>query len=51
MLLSNLGASLLRNLLTGKGAVATSQKRGKVRVGEGTIRSIIKTNLNLMVFI
>ena len=58
MLLGSLSASLLGNLLTGKGTI---------RAGEGTIRagqdfyliiwkilkykSIIKMNLNLMVFI
>ena len=48
MLLGTLGASLLGNLLTGKDTI---------RAGEGTIRvghkykSIIKINLNLMVFI
>ena len=31
MLLGTLGASLLRNLLTGKGARATSQGRGAIR--------------------
>ena len=38
MLSGTLGASLLGNLLTGKGAVATSQGRGTIRVGEGRIR-------------
>ena len=35
MLLGTLGASLLGNLITGKGAIATSQGRGIYRVGEG----------------
>ena len=35
MLLGTLGASLLRNLLTGKGARATSQGRGAIRAGQG----------------
>ena len=35
MLLSKLGASLLGNLLTGKGAIATSQGRGIYRAGKG----------------
>ena len=35
MLLGTLGASLLRNLLTGKGAIATSQGRGVYRAGKG----------------
>ena len=46
MLLGTLGASLLGNLLTGKGAIATSQIReanmpirGTVRAGEGTVRA------------
>ena len=46
MLLGTLGASLLRNLLTGKAAVATSQRReanknlrGTIKAGEGTIRA------------
>ena len=39
MLLDTLGASLLGNLLTGKGAIATSQVRGTIRAGEGTCRA------------
>ena len=35
MLLRTLGASLLGNLLTGKGAIATSQGRGIYRAGKG----------------
>ena len=35
MLLGALGASLLGNLLTGKGAIATSQGRGIYRAGKG----------------
>ena len=35
MLLGTLGASLLGNLLTGKGAIATSQGQGIYRRGEG----------------
>ena len=35
MLLGTLGASLLRNLLTGKKAIATSQWRGIYRAGKG----------------
>ena len=38
MLLGTLGASLLRNLLTDKGAIATSRGRGTFRAGEGTFR-------------
>ena len=37
MLLGTLGASLLRNLLTGKGTIRASE--GKIRVGECTIRA------------
>ena len=39
MLLGSLGAILLGNLLTGKGAIATSQERGTIRAGERTIRA------------
>ena len=39
MLLATLGASLLGNLLAGKGAIATSQGRGTIRAGEGTVRA------------
>ena len=39
MLLGTLGASLLRNLLAGKGAIATSQGWGTIRAREGKIRS------------
>ena len=46
MLLGTLGASLWGNLLTGKGAIATSQGwgtfrpgNGNIRAGEGTIRA------------
>ena len=35
MLLGTLGASLLGNILTGRGAIATSQKRGIYRAGKG----------------
>ena len=35
MLLGTLDASLLGNLLTGKGAIATSQGRGIYRAGKG----------------
>ena len=35
MLLGTLGASLLGNLLTGKGAIATSQGWGIYRAGKG----------------
>ena len=39
MLLGTLGASLLENLLTGKGAIATTQGRGTIRAFEGTVRA------------
>ena len=39
MLLGTLGASLLGNLLTGKRVIATSQGRGKIKAGKGTIRA------------
>ena len=39
MLLGTLGASLLRNLLTGKGEIATSQGLETFRAGKGTIRA------------
>ena len=46
MLLGTLGASLLGDLLIGKGVIATSQRReantsgqGKIRAGEGTFRA------------
>ena len=46
MLLGTLGASLLWDLLTGKAAIVTSQKRkanmfgrGTIRAGEGTVRA------------
>ena len=42
ILLATLGASLLGNLLTGKGTI---------RAGEVLLKSIIEINLNLMVFI
>ena len=39
MLLGTLGASLLGNLLTGKGARVTSQRRGTIRAGQGIVRA------------
>ena len=38
MLLGTLGASVLGNLLRGKGAIATNQVQGVVRAREGPIR-------------
>ena len=38
MLLGTLGGSLLRNLSTGKGVIATNQGRGTSRADEGTVR-------------
>ena len=57
MLLGTLGASLLGNLLTGKGAIATSQGRGIYiagkgkgrginRAGEGFLRAVYGNNNN-----
>ena len=40
MLLGTLGASLLGNLLTGKGAIAKSQGRGIYREGKGKGKGI-----------
>ena len=40
MLLGTLGASLLGNLLTGKGAIAKSQGRGIYRAGKGKGKGI-----------
>ena len=37
MLLGTLGASLLGNLLTNKGAIVASQGQGTIRAGEGTV--------------
>ena len=39
MLLGTLGASLLGNLLVGKGLIATSQGQETMRAGEGTLRA------------
>ena len=39
MLLGTLGASLLRNLLTSKGAIARIQRIVTFRAAEGTIKS------------
>ena len=39
MLLRTLGASSLGNSLTGRGAIAKSQRRGINRVGEGVMRT------------
>ena len=41
MLLGTLGASLIGNILAGKGAIATSQGRGINRAGEGAISKSI----------
>ena len=38
MLLGTLGASLLGNFLTGRGAIAKSQGRGINRAGKGIVR-------------
>ena len=39
LLSGTLGASLLGNLLTGKGSTATSHGRGTIRAAEGTVRA------------
>ena len=39
MLLGNLGACLVGNLLIAKGVTATSQGRGAIRAGKETIRA------------
>ena len=39
MLLCTLGASLLGNILAGKGAIATSHERGMNRAGERIVRA------------
>ena len=43
MLLSTLGASLLGNLLTGKGVKATSQGRRIYRAGKGKVKGVLKS--------
>ena len=50
MLLGTLGASLLGNISTGKGAIATSQGRGINRAGEGIVRTGHGNNNNKMDF-
>ena len=52
MSLGTLGASLLGNLLTGKGAIATSQGRGIYRAGkgEGVLRAGYGNNNSKMDF-
>ena len=39
MLLDTLGASLLGNILAGKGAIATSHRKGINKKGKGIIRA------------
>ena len=39
MLLGTLGASLLGNIVIGKGAIAASHERGMNRAGEGIVRA------------
>ena len=46
MLLGTLGASLLGNLLTGKGAIETSQGRGIYRAGKGVLMAGYGNNKN-----
>ena len=40
MLLGTLGASLLENLLTGNGAIATSEGQGIYKAGKGKVKGI-----------
>ena len=40
MLLGTFGASLLKNVLSGKGATATRQFQGVIRAVEGTIKVV-----------
>ena len=42
MLLGTLVARLLGNLLTGKGAIATSQGRGVYRAGKGKGKGVLR---------
>ena len=51
-IISTLGASLLENMLAGKGVRVTSQGQGVVRVCNGTLKhkDSIRMNLNLMAF-
>ena len=42
MLLGTLGASLLGNFLTGKGAITTSQGRGVYRAGKGKGKGVLR---------
>ena len=46
MLLGTLGASLLGNLLTGKGIYRAGKGKGIVRAGYGHLRKIIKWIFN-----
>ena len=52
MLLGTLGASLLANVLTGKGVIATSQGRAIYRAGKwkGVLRAVYGNNNNKMDF-
>ena len=52
MLLGTIGLSLLGNLLTGKGVIATSQGRGIYRAvkGKGVLRAGCGNNNNKMDF-
>ena len=47
MLLGTLGASLLGNILGGKGVIATSKGRGVNRAGEGVIAKSISKETKL----
>ena len=43
MLLGTLGASLLRNLLTGKRAITMSQRRDTIKADKGTFKAVEST--------
>ena len=42
MLLGTLGASLLGNLLTGRGAIPKRQGRGIYRAGNGKVKGVVR---------
>ena len=51
MLLVTLGASWLGNLLAGRGAIATSQRRGIYRAGKGKGKGIVKLVMEIIIII
>ena len=50
MLLGTLGASLLGNLLTGKGIYRARKCKGTIRAGDGIVRADYGNNNNEMDF-